>query len=212
VVVMKSIAEPFYKRLAKAAESVQVGPADEPLSVVGPLIEKSARERLENAAKLGDREALRLFKADIGDLAKQGHFAAPSIFVDVDPNSDLMQKEFFGPLLACAIAKDFDEAVDIVNSTDFALTGGIHSRSPSRIREAKSRVRVGNFYINRGITGAIVARQPFGGFRFSGVGSKAGGPDYLKQFLVARTWTENIVRQGFAPIDNAKKQNDEGKV
>jgi RHH-type proline utilization regulon transcriptional repressor/proline dehydrogenase/delta 1-pyrroline-5-carboxylate dehydrogenase len=203
VIVLKSIAEALFRRLGRAAESVAVGPAEEPLTVVGPLIEKSARERLERAMQLGDREALCLYKGKVTDLAKKGHFVAPSIYVDAAPQSDLMQKEFFGPLLACATAENLDEAIAMANSTAFALTGGIHSRSPSRIREAKRRVQVGNFYINRGVTGAIVGRQPFGGFRFSGIGSKAGGPDYLKQFLVARTWTENIVRQGFAPMEPA---------
>ena len=98
-------------------------------------------------------------------------------------------------------AKNFSEAIAIANGTNFALTGGLYSRTPSHIDRAASDFEVGNLYINRGITGAVVSRQPFGGFKLSGVGSKAGGPDYLLQFLEPRTITENIQRQGFAPIE-----------
>ena len=96
-------------------------------------------------------------------------------------------------------ADDFDHALALANDTDYALTAGLFSRSPSRIAEARGTLRAGNVYVNRGITGALVGRQPFGGFGLSGVGSKAGGPDYLLQFVEPRVVTENTVRQGFAP-------------
>lgn len=99
--------------------------------------------------------------------------------------------------------KDFQEAIAVANNTNFALTGGIYSRTPSHIQLAQEQFEVGNLYINRTTTGAIVARQPFGGSKLSGIGSKAGGPDYLLQFLEPRTVTENIQRQGFAPIEGA---------
>jgi RHH-type transcriptional regulator, proline utilization regulon repressor / proline dehydrogenase / delta 1-pyrroline-5-carboxylate dehydrogenase len=98
-------------------------------------------------------------------------------------------------------ASSFAEALTIANNTDYALTGGVYSRTPSHLEQAKAEFAVGNLYINRGITGAIVDRQAFGGFKLSGVGSKAGGPDYLLQFLEPRVITENIQRQGFAPIE-----------
>jgi RHH-type proline utilization regulon transcriptional repressor/proline dehydrogenase/delta 1-pyrroline-5-carboxylate dehydrogenase len=104
-------------------------------------------------------------------------------------------------VLSVIRAKDFDEALAIANGTNFALTGGLYSRTPSHIDRAYAEFEVGNLYINRGITGAIVARQPFGGFKLSGVGSKAGGPDYLLQFLEPRHVSENVQRQGFAPIE-----------
>jgi len=107
-------------------------------------------------------------------------------------------------VLAVIKAKDFAQALAIANDTDYALTGGLYSRTPSHIQQAQEEFEVGNLYINRNITGAIVARQPFGGFKLSGVGSKAGGPDYLLQFLEPRTITENIQRQGFAPIEDAE--------
>lgn len=111
------------------------------------------------------------------------------------------QEEIFGPVLLVIKAKDFDQAVAISNNTNYALTGGLYSRTPSHIDRAKADFEVGNLYINRSSTGAIVARQPFGGYKLSGVGSKAGGPDYLLQFLVPHTITENLQRQGFSPID-----------
>jgi len=98
------------------------------------------------------------------------------------------------------VLKDFQEAIAVANNTNYALTGGLYSRTPTHIQVAQEQFEVGNLYINRNITGAIVSRQPFGGFKLSGVGSKAGGPDYLLQFLEPRTVTENIQRQGFAPL------------
>jgi RHH-type proline utilization regulon transcriptional repressor/proline dehydrogenase/delta 1-pyrroline-5-carboxylate dehydrogenase len=122
------------------------------------------------------------------------------VFVDVPPTSAIAQEEIFGPVLAVIRAKDMDEAIQIANGTAYALTGGIYSRSPGNVERAKREFRVGNLYINRKITGALVDRQPFGGFKLSGMGSKAGGRDYLLQFVVPRTITENTLRRGFAPI------------
>ncbi|UWU48443.1 Aldehyde dehydrogenase family protein [Limnospira platensis C1] len=134
------------------------------------------------------------------DAPSTGYFVGPTVFVNVSPTAKIAQEEIFGPVLAVIKASNFDEAIDIANGTNYALTGGLYSRTPSHIQKAKADFEVGNLYINRGITGAIVSRQPFGGFKLSGVGSKAGGPDYLLQFLEPRTITENIQRQGFAPI------------
>ncbi|HEY9653686.1 MAG TPA: aldehyde dehydrogenase family protein, partial [Coleofasciculaceae cyanobacterium] len=133
-----------------------------------------------------------------------GYFIGPTIFAAVSPNAVIAQEEIFGPVVAVIRAKDFQEALDIANGTNYALTGGLYSRTPSHIQQATAEFEVGNLYINRTTTGAIVARQPFGGFKMSGVGSKAGGPDYLLQFLEPRTITENIQRQGFAPIEGAE--------
>ena len=102
-------------------------------------------------------------------------------------------------MLAVMKARDIDEALEIANGTSYALTGGLISRSPATIARVRREFRVGNLYINRGITGAMVERQPFGGFKMSGIGSKAGGPDYLLQFLEPRVVTENTLRRGFAP-------------
>jgi RHH-type proline utilization regulon transcriptional repressor/proline dehydrogenase/delta 1-pyrroline-5-carboxylate dehydrogenase len=124
---------------------------------------------------------------------------APHIFADVPPTATIAQEEIFGPVLAVLKACDLDEALAIANGTVYALTGGVYSRSPANIKRVRREFRVGDLYINRKITGALVGRQPFGGFKLSGIGSQAGGPDYLLQFLIPRTITENTMRRGFAP-------------
>jgi RHH-type proline utilization regulon transcriptional repressor/proline dehydrogenase/delta 1-pyrroline-5-carboxylate dehydrogenase len=136
---------------------------------------------------------------DAGELASQGFYIGPHIFADVRPGSPLAQEEIFGPVLVVERAADLDEAIRLANGTDYALTGGMFSRSPAHLERAKRELMVGNLYLNRGIIGALVGRQPFGGFRMSGIGTKAGGPDYLLQFVVPRTVTENTMRRGFAP-------------
>ena len=135
----------------------------------------------------------------VDDLGRRGWFVGPTVFTGVDPAGPLGQEEFFGPILAVIRAKDFPDAVAIANGTDYALTAGVFSRSPANLELARRDLEAGNVYLNRGITGALVARQPFGGYRMSGIGSKAGGPDYLLQFTVPRTVTENTLRRGFAP-------------
>ena len=117
----------------------------------------------------------------------------------MNPRSRIAQEEIFGPVAAMLRAKDIDEARSIANGVPYALTGGIFSRSPENIEKTKKELMVGNLYINRKITGALVGRQPFGGFGMSGVGSKAGGPDYLLQFLNPKRICENTLRRGFAP-------------
>jgi RHH-type proline utilization regulon transcriptional repressor/proline dehydrogenase/delta 1-pyrroline-5-carboxylate dehydrogenase len=148
---------------------------------------------------LGQREAQELLAVDIGELAERGYFVGPHVFADVDSKSRLAQEEIFGPVLVVIRASDLSEAIRIANGTDYALTGGIYSRSPANLDRACREMMVGNLYLNRPITGALVGRQPFGGFKLSGIGSKAGGPDYLLQFVIPRTITEHTMRRGFAP-------------
>src|SRR5205807_7699839 len=136
---------------------------------------------------------------DVGPLADRGHVVGPTIVADVKPNARVAQEEIFGPILAVLRARDLDEALRIANGTPYALTGGLYSRSPEHIERVRREFRVGNLYINRKITGALVDRQPFGGFKMSGIGSKAGGPDYLLQFVLPRTITEKTFRRGIAP-------------
>ena len=125
------------------------------------------------------------------------------IVADVPPVARVAQEEIFGPVLAVLKAKDLDDALRIANGTPYALTGGVYSRSPANLERVRREFRVGNLYINRGITGAMVDRQPFGGFKLSGIGTKAGGPEYLLEFLLTRSITENTMRRGFAPEDAA---------
>jgi len=131
-----------------------------------------------------------------GSAPQGGYFVPATIFTDVPEHSWLWQEELFGPVLALRAASDFEEAMRQVNASPYKLTGGLYSRSPAHIAQAKEEFEVGNLYINRKCTGAIVCRQPFGGFGLSGVGSKAGGHDYLLQFLTPRVSTENVLRRG----------------
>src|SRR5207253_10163558 len=120
----------------------------------------------------------------------------------VPPASRLFREEIFGPVLSVSKAKDFDQALELANDSEFALTGGCYSRSPLNLERAKAELVCGNLYLNRTITGAIVERQPFGGFKMSGGGTKAGGREYVQNFLVPRVITENCLRRGFAPADH----------
>jgi RHH-type proline utilization regulon transcriptional repressor/proline dehydrogenase/delta 1-pyrroline-5-carboxylate dehydrogenase len=198
VIVLEPVYDTFVRRLIEATRSLNVGPADLPSTKVGPVIDATARDRIRDYIEKGQTEATLALEMPIPE---SGYFVSPTIFTEVPPNATIAQEEIFGPVLSVMRAKSFAEAIAIANGTPFALTGGLYSRTPSHIEQAQAAFEVGNLYINRGITGAIVSRQPFGGFKLSGVGSKAGGPDYLLQFLEPRVVTENIQRQGFAPIE-----------
>jgi RHH-type proline utilization regulon transcriptional repressor/proline dehydrogenase/delta 1-pyrroline-5-carboxylate dehydrogenase len=200
VIVLQPIYDTFVRRLVAATRSLNIGAAELPSTQVGPVIDATARDRIRQYIEKGSQEAEVALELPAPD---NGYFIGPTIFTEVSPTATIAQEEIFGPVVAVIRVKDFQEAIAVANNTTFALTGGIYSRTPSHIEMAQEQFETGNLYINRTITGAIVARQPFGGFRLSGVGSKAGGPDYLLQFLEPRAVTENIQRQGFAPIEGA---------
>nr|WP_199315887.1 L-glutamate gamma-semialdehyde dehydrogenase [Nostoc sp. PCC 7120 = FACHB-418] len=201
VVVVEAIYDAFIHRVVEATKSLNIGEAELPSTQVGPVIDANARDRIREYIEKGKAESQVALELS---APNHGYFVGPVIFGEVPPHGTIAQQEIFGPVLAVIKAKDFAQALAIANDTDYALTGGLYSRTPSHIQQAQEEFEVGNLYINRNITGAIVARQPFGGFKLSGVGSKAGGPDYLLQFLEPRTITENIQRQGFAPIEGAE--------
>jgi RHH-type proline utilization regulon transcriptional repressor/proline dehydrogenase/delta 1-pyrroline-5-carboxylate dehydrogenase len=198
-IVVAPLYDAFCARLISATRSLAIGPAEDFASAIGPVIDGEARARIIAAIAGGRGEARLAYAGELPDAAAAGCFVAPHIFVDVPPASRLAQEEIFGPVLAVMRAVSFEDALAIANGTRYALTGGLYSRSPAHIERAKQSFQVGNLYINRRITGALVDRQPFGGFRLSGVGSKAGGPDYLLQFLLPRCITENTLRHGFTP-------------
>jgi len=198
VIVVEPIYGRFVDRLVEAARSIRIGPAEDPANQVGPLVEKAAQERVMKYIQIGRQEGTLLL---LREVPSEGYYAPPAIFADIRSEHRLAQEEIFGPVLSVMKAKSFDEAIEIANSTKYALTGGVFSRSPRHLEQAGREFRVGNLYLNRGITGAMVGRQPFGGSGLSGVGSKAGGPDYLLQFLNPRCITENTTRRGFAPSD-----------
>jgi RHH-type transcriptional regulator, proline utilization regulon repressor / proline dehydrogenase / delta 1-pyrroline-5-carboxylate dehydrogenase len=201
VIVVDGIYEAFVRRLVEAARSLDIGMPEDPGNYMGPVIEAKARDNIRKAIEAGKSVARLALETDVSYLG-DGHFIGPTIFTEVPPESPLAQEEIFGPVLAVMRARDFREALDLANGTSYALTGGVYSRSPEHLDWARREFRVGNLYLNRKITGAIVGRQPFGGFKMSGVGSKAGGPDYLVQFLEPRTVTENTLRRGFAPEED----------
>ncbi len=197
-IVVASVYDTFVRRLIEATRSLQVGDAAQPSTKVGPVIDANAQAKIKDYIAQGKAEATLALEMPAPDT---GYFVGPTVFTDVAPDAVIAQEEIFGPVLAVIKAQDFDQALAIANDTDYGLTGGLYSRTPSHIERVQTEFAVGNLYINRGITGAIVSRQPFGGFKMSGVGSKAGGPDYLLQFLEPRHVSENVQRQGFAPIE-----------
>ncbi len=206
VIVHASVYEAFLNRLQPAVEALIVGPAEDPGTVLGPVIDEQAQKRINDYIAMGTEEHRLIASIDIKALAKEGYFAAPHVFADVPHDSRIAQQEIFGPVLCIIKAKDFDEAIDFANQTDYALTAGVYSRSPKNLDSARQELQAGNLYLNRPITGALVQRQPFGGFKMSGIGSKAGGRDYLLQFLIPVNVTENTLRRGFAPPAKGKKK------
>jgi RHH-type proline utilization regulon transcriptional repressor/proline dehydrogenase/delta 1-pyrroline-5-carboxylate dehydrogenase len=199
-IVLEPIYETFLARLIEATRSLNLGEAENPGTRVGPVIDSAAQQRIREYIEQGRTEAEVAIELP---SPEGGYYVGPTIFTNVSPNAKIAQEEIFGPVLAVMKAKTFQEALEMANGTPYALTGGLYSRTPSHIQQAQAEFEVGNLYINRAITGAIVARQPFGGSKLSGVGSKAGGVDYLLQFLEPRVVTENVQRQGFAPIEGA---------
>jgi RHH-type proline utilization regulon transcriptional repressor/proline dehydrogenase/delta 1-pyrroline-5-carboxylate dehydrogenase len=187
-------------RFVEATGSLNIGPTDLPSTEVGPVIDEKAQARIREYIETGKKEAELALEMPIPEV---GYFVSPTVFKNVPPDAVIAMEEIFGPVVAIIKVSNFEEALAVANGTDYALTGGLYSRTPAHINRAMQEFEVGNLYINRGITGAIVSRQPFGGFKMSGVGSKAGGPDYLLQFLEPRHISENIQRQGFAPIEGA---------
>lgn len=205
-IVLADVHDRFVERLVEASHSVQVGPADDCGTFVPPVIDKAAFDNIRRYIEIGKTEARCVLDGESDPAvhrlrADGGFFIGPTIFADVAPTARIAREEIFGPVLAVIRAANIDEAISIFNGTDFALTGGIFSRSPANIARAREECECGNFYINRKITGALVDIQPFGGFKMSGIGSKAGGPDYLIQFCEPRTITENTLRRGFAPSE-----------
>src|SRR6476661_4024235 len=185
------------ERLIPAAASLRIGNPEQPGIMVGPVIDEPAYRRILEYIEVGKKEATLAYQAK--EVPPHGYFIPPTIFTDVKPNMRIAREEIFGPVLSVLKVRDLDEAIEVANGTDYALTGGFFSRSPDNIERIKARLEAGNVYINRSCTGAIVGRHPFGGFKMSGSGTKAGRGDYLLNFLVPRVVTENTSRHGFAP-------------
>jgi RHH-type transcriptional regulator, proline utilization regulon repressor / proline dehydrogenase / delta 1-pyrroline-5-carboxylate dehydrogenase len=196
VLVHEAVADSLLERLAGAVDVLVVGQADEPGVDVPPVIERAAQERVERYAALADEQGTIVTRH--GDVPSPGWFCPPTVAVDLPAGSPVLEEEIFGPFLAVERVPDVEAACEIVDGLPFALTGGLYARNPDVVDAVVRRSPVGNLYVNRSITGAMVGRQPFGGNRLSGTGSKAGGPDYLLHFTEPRVVTENTMRHGLS--------------
>ena len=194
VLVHEAVHDSLVERLAGAVEVLAVGQAERFATEVPPVIEREAEERVGRYAATAASEGRIVARAR--GPADEGWFCAPTLACDLDPGSRVLREEVFGPLLTVEPVSSVEAACEVVRGLPFALTGGRFSRSPATVETVARALPVGNLYVNRGITGAMVGRQPFGGNRRSGIGSKAGGPDYLLQFAEPRVLTENTMRHG----------------
>ena len=205
VIVLESIHDAFVARLVASAQALIVGDPRDPATDLGPVIDHHAAAKIRHYIELGKHEATLVcpLEAPIEEIedrkSKIENLISPHIFTHVLPTHRIAQEEIFGPVLSVMQARDFAHALELANASPFKLTGGLFSRTPWHLDQARREFRVGNLYLNRGITGALVARQPFGGFGLSGLGTKAGGPEYLQHFTDPRVITENTLRRGFAP-------------
>jgi RHH-type transcriptional regulator, proline utilization regulon repressor / proline dehydrogenase / delta 1-pyrroline-5-carboxylate dehydrogenase len=212
-IVLTSIYDDYLAKLVEAAAGIKPAASDLPGTTVGPLVDGDALERASQFIEAGKQHARCLLggdqsRAQAGKTSTEPYFLSPVIFADVPPDSKLAQEEVLAPVLAVIRADSFEQAIDIANGTAYALTGGVFSRSPHNIELAKTRLEVGCLYVNRKITVSKVDRQPFGGFKMSGLGTKSGGPDYLQQFAIPRTISENTMRHGFSPATGTAKPAD----
>ncbi len=208
-IVLSDIYDLFLSRLVAATASLTLGHPADPATDIPPVIDAEAAAKIRRYIEIGQRDATQAYPPpNASASAPHSEFAIrtsdfplipPHIFTNVPLTSPLATDEIFGPVLAIFRAASFDEALALANASPYKLTGGIYSRTPSHLAKARTDFRVGNLYLNRPITGALVARQPFGGFGLSGLGSKAGGPHYLLHFLDPVATTENTLRHGFAP-------------
>ena len=202
-VTSQSVFEIFTKRFKEAVNDLIIGPASEPGSYAGPVVSKESKDKILKYINKTKAEYPILAQANISEeLLQKGHFVPPTAFSNIPEDHKIMRDEIFGPVVVINPVKTFEEGIKKAINSDYRLTGGVFSRSPANINYAIKHFNVGNLYINRGCTGALVYRQPFGGAFMSGVGSKAGGPDYLLQFVVPRVVCENTMRRGFAPENN----------
>ena len=201
-IVLETNYDLFVERLVEATKALKIGDPTDPSVDVGPVIDAGAYKSISEYVEIGKREARLALAMDLPpahQLMPGRHYVPPHVFADVPPEARIAREEIFGPVLSVIKARSFDEALAIANSSGYKLTGAVYSRKPSNLDKARAEFRVGNLYLNRGSTGALVGRQPFGGFGLSGVGTKAGGPDYLLHFVEPRSICENTLRRGFAP-------------
>ncbi len=190
-IVDKQLYDEFLQKLKAKTEALTVGPADDPGNYMGPVINERAKKSILNYIRIGMSEG-RLVTGG-GEAPGEGYFIQPTIFAEVDRHARIFQEEIFGPVLAVTKARDFDHALELANDSEYGLTGSVYTRNRQKIERASDEFHVGNLYFNRKCTGAMVGSHPFGGFNMSGTDSKAGGPDYLLQFLQAKSIGEVLL-------------------
>ncbi|MFO7173278.1 MAG: L-glutamate gamma-semialdehyde dehydrogenase [Bacillota bacterium] len=191
VIAEAPVYDEILARVAERARALRLGPATDPETQMGPVITAEARDRILRYIEIGKGEG-RLVLGGQAAAGAPGYLVEPTIFADVDPGARIAQEEIFGPVVAFIKAKDFRQAIEFANSTQYGLTGGVYSRSRENLEYARREFHVGNLYFNRKITGALVGVQPFGGFNMSGTDSKAGGPDYLLLFMQGKSVAERL--------------------
>jgi RHH-type transcriptional regulator, proline utilization regulon repressor / proline dehydrogenase / delta 1-pyrroline-5-carboxylate dehydrogenase len=194
VIAHEAVADELTERLGGAVATLEVGQAERFGVDVPPVIERAAAERVDGYR--AEASAAGRLVAHGGELPSEGWFCSPALVADLPAHARVLREEVFGPLLTVEAAAGIDDACERVEALPFALTGGLFARNPDTVARIAARLPVGNLYVNRHITGAMVGRQPFGGNRLSGIGAKAGGPDYLAQFTESRALAENTMRQG----------------
>jgi 1-pyrroline-5-carboxylate dehydrogenase len=190
-IVVEKVYDKFVELIREKASKVKVGQADDPANYMGPVVNESSQRKILAYVEKGIQEGGRLI---IGGAKApgDGYFVPATVIADVDPKATISQEEIFGPVLAIIKAKNFDHALEIANNTEFGLTGGVWTKNRKKIEKAKKVFHVGNFYVNRKITGAMVGVHPFGGFNMSGTDSKAGGRDYLLLMMQAKSISEKV--------------------
>ncbi|MBI4191881.1 MAG: bifunctional proline dehydrogenase/L-glutamate gamma-semialdehyde dehydrogenase [Betaproteobacteria bacterium] len=196
VIAVGAVHDRLLARLAAALAAFSYGPPEDAQYVFGPVITRAAQQKALAYLDIGKREGQLYYQ---GQVPADGFYVPPTIFTDIEPRHRLAREEIFAPILAVLRAASFERALEIALDSDYALTGGVFSRLPQHLALARERFRVGNLYLNRRITGALVGAQPFGGVKLSGTGIQAGGADYLKQFLWTRVVSENTMRHGLVP-------------
>ena len=190
-IVSEKVYDAFIEKLKPLVERITVGEPDQPGVMMGPVINAAARDKILSYIESGKRDG-RLVAGGRTLEGQDGYFITPTVIADIGPRATIAQEEIFGPVLAVIRAKSFDEALAIANDTEYGLTGAVYTRNPEKIERAKREFFVGNLYINRKCTGAIVGAHPFGGFNMSGTDSKAGGHDYLLLFLQGKSIAEKV--------------------
>ena len=191
-IVTQKVYNTFVEKLKERVAKIKVGPTEDPSNFMGPVINKASMQSILDYIEVGKREGRLLTGGGPAKTSAEGFYIEPTVIVDVPAKSRIEQEEIFGPVLAVIPAKDFDHALEIANDTEFGLTGAVYTRNPKKLEKAAEEFHVGNLYLNRKCTGALVGAHPFGGFNMSGTDSKAGGKDYLLLFLQAKSVAEKI--------------------